>query len=99
MIVLDGHGSRFELPFLEHVTHENHHWVCCVGAPHGTHIWQVGDASELNGTLKVIWCRVKGELIEAKKRPHMPQTLSAAGVIPLINKCSLKGKKVHYALS
>ena len=45
-LLLDGHGSRFELPFLWYITDEAHEWVCYIGVPYGTAVWQVGDSSE-----------------------------------------------------
>ena len=51
-IILDGHSSRFELPFLEYINNDKHHWWASIGVPYGTHLWQVGDSSELNGCFK-----------------------------------------------
>ena len=51
--LLDGHGSRVELPFLEYVNHPEHLWCACIGVPYGTDLWQVGDAREQNGTLNM----------------------------------------------
>lgn len=52
-LLLDGHGSRTRLPFLEYITNQDHPWMVCIGVPYGTHIWQVHDSSELNGTFKI----------------------------------------------
>jgi hypothetical protein len=27
--------------------------VCCIGVPYATHVWQIADASELNGLFKI----------------------------------------------
>jgi hypothetical protein len=35
-LLLDGHGSRFELPFLSYVHSDNHKWTVCLGVPWGT---------------------------------------------------------------
>lgn len=35
-LLLDGHGSRFELPFLQYITHPDHPWMVCQGVPYGT---------------------------------------------------------------
>ncbi len=48
-LLLDGHGSRFQLPFLDYITAEDMKWTVCIGVPYGTHVWQVGDSSEQNG--------------------------------------------------
>ena len=38
-LLLDGHGSQFELPFLEYITNANHKWMVCIGVPYGTSLW------------------------------------------------------------
>ncbi len=45
-LLLDGHGSQFELEFLEYIHTEEIRWDCCIGLPYGTSYWQVGDSSE-----------------------------------------------------
>ena len=55
-LILDGHGSRFELPFLEYIngrTSEKNKWNVCIGIPYGTSYWQVGDSTEQNGCFKM----------------------------------------------
>jgi len=34
--LLDGHGSRIQLPFLEYVNNALHLWCACIGVPYGT---------------------------------------------------------------
>ena len=51
-LLLDGHGSRFELQFLRYINNPTHEWVTCIGVPYGTALWQVGDAEQQNGTFK-----------------------------------------------
>ncbi len=34
-LLLDGHGSRLELPFLKYINIEAHQWVVCIGVPYG----------------------------------------------------------------
>jgi len=31
VLLLDGHGSRFELPFLKYVIDKNYEWIVCIG--------------------------------------------------------------------
>jgi hypothetical protein len=38
-LLLDGHGSRFEIDFLEYINSPEHKWTVCVGVPYGTGIW------------------------------------------------------------
>jgi hypothetical protein len=35
-LLLDGHVSRFELPFLEYITCKDHEWNMCIGVPYQT---------------------------------------------------------------
>jgi hypothetical protein len=67
-LLLDGHNSRFELPFLWYVNHPNHNWVVCIGVPYGTSYWQVGDSSEQNGSYKIAMTREKRQLVMKKQR-------------------------------
>lgn len=43
-LLLDGHHSQFEVPFLEYIHDDNHAWVACIGVPYGTQWWQVADS-------------------------------------------------------
>ncbi len=52
LFLLDGHGSRLELPFLTYVNDPGHPWVICIGVLFGTSYWQGRDSSEQNGDCK-----------------------------------------------
>jgi hypothetical protein len=67
-LLLDGHGSRLELPFLSYVNNEEHPWVVCIGVPYGTSYWQVGDSTEQNGSYKMAITKAKTELVLRKQR-------------------------------
>jgi hypothetical protein len=41
--ILDGHGSRFELEFLEYINTCETKWNVNIGLPYGISYWQVGD--------------------------------------------------------
>jgi len=43
-LLVDGHGSRFELTFLEYILAPGTEWIVCIGVPYGTSYWQVGDS-------------------------------------------------------
>jgi hypothetical protein len=51
-LLLDGHQSRTQLPFLNCVMSDEHMWMVCIGVPYATHLWQVADSSELNRSYK-----------------------------------------------
>jgi hypothetical protein len=82
-LLLDGHHSRFEIPFLNYIHDSQHEWVVCIGVPHGTHIWQVADTSEMNGAFKLGVTKVKKVYFNIK--PVSCQTWSTTDVIPIIN--------------
>ena len=45
-LLLDVHGSRLEVPFLQYINTLTDHWVVCIGVPYGTALWKVGDSKE-----------------------------------------------------
>ncbi|KAI2492615.1 hypothetical protein MHU86_21929 [Fragilaria crotonensis] len=59
-LLLDGHGSRFDLKFLRYVNDPTTKWNACIGVPYGTSYWQVGDSTEQNGCFKMALTRYKG---------------------------------------
>jgi hypothetical protein len=67
LLVLDGHGSRFELPFLQYINNPLTHWNVCVGVPYGTLYWQVGDSSEQNICFKMALTKYKRDLLTRKE--------------------------------
>ena len=71
-LLLDGHGSRLELPFLKYVNTEAHQWVVCIGVPYGTSYWQVGDSPEQNGCYKMALTSEKAALVLKKQRHCLP---------------------------
>ncbi len=34
-LLIDGHNSRLQLPFLEYINIPKDHWVVCLGVPYG----------------------------------------------------------------
>lgn len=83
-LLLDGHHGRFQLPFLEYINADNSKWMVCIGVPYGTHIWQVHDASSLNGAFKMILNDAKMEYIKAR---HGEMKFVTSDVIPLVKMC------------
>jgi hypothetical protein len=71
-LLLDGHGSRLELPFLKYINTEAHEWVVCIGVPYGTSYWQVGDSPEQNGCYKMALTSEKTALVLKKQRHCLP---------------------------
>ena len=63
-LMVDGHQSRFSLPFLEYITNPQHPWKVSIGVPYGTALWQVGDSYQQNGRFKIILNTLKKKLME-----------------------------------
>jgi hypothetical protein len=55
-LLLDGHGSRFKLPFMEYINQPETLWFICIGVLYGKSYLQVGDLPEQNS------CERKGQL-------------------------------------
>jgi hypothetical protein len=70
-LLLDGHGSRLQLPFLQYIHSEEHPWHVCLGLPYGTSFWQVGDSLEQNRAFKMNLTKAKRELVHKKWRCGM----------------------------
>ena len=86
LLLLDGHGSRMELPFLQYINDPLHLWRALIGVPYGTSLWQVGDSAEQNGAYKMALARIKKILVEWKERKMIARlTIEVAEIMILIN--------------
>jgi hypothetical protein len=50
VLLLDGHGSRLDTTLLEYLSSPATKWCVLIGVLYGTHLWQVTDSSEQNGS-------------------------------------------------
>ena len=86
-LLIDGHKSRLELPFLEYINTPKDHWVVCLGVPYGTALWQVGDSKEQNGSFNIALTKAKQDLLDFKlTKMTQDQYLKPTDLMPLINK-------------
>jgi hypothetical protein len=63
------------------INNERHRWYVCFGVPYATHLWQVNDASRLNGTFKIELTKAKWSYVlhwDARK-------FEPTDIIPLTN--------------
>ena len=61
-LLLDRHGSRLEMPFLQYVNKPKAQvGSICIGCPNSTSLWQVGDSPEQNGCFKMYCSETKKE--------------------------------------
>jgi hypothetical protein len=84
-LLCDGHGSRFEEPFIGYILEGNRPWACCIGVPYGTFMWKVGDSTEQNGTFKIESKKVKAETVTSKIRAGLPPTLERTDIVRIVN--------------
>ena len=70
LLLIDGHHSRFELPFLRYISDEAHRWIVCIGVPYGTHLWQVANSSELNGSFKSSFTKANESTLSISQIPN-----------------------------
>lgn len=85
-LLLDGHGSRLEVPFLSYVNNPAHKWVVCIGVPNGTSIWQVGDSPQQNGCYKMYSSEYKKMLTSQKiKMGIFKLNLTKTDIVPIVN--------------
>lgn len=80
-LLLDGHHSRMMRPFLEYINDPEHKWVACFGVPYATHVWQVADASSLNGCFKIELTKAKQKYLQHRSKPKFEPT----DIVPLVN--------------
>ena len=86
-VLLDGHTSRFELKFLDYITHhEDHQWNVCIGVPYGTAVWQVADSSQQNGKFKMLLNENKKKLFNERLQIFQQKLhLMRTDILPLVN--------------
>ena len=85
-LLLNGHGSRLHITFLQYVNDPAHLWVVLIGVPYGTSIWQVWDSNEKNGAYKMALALTKKDTISFKERRMMPRlTIKVHEIRILIN--------------
>jgi len=82
-LILDGHHSRLEVPFLDYIHGDGHKWKTCFGVPYGTHVWQLADSSQVNGKFKMGVTKIKRQIYEAK--PDNKKHFGPTDVIPILN--------------
>jgi len=65
-LLLDGHHSQMMRPFLQYINDPAHKCYGCFGASYATHVWQVADASSLNGCFKMELTKAKQKYLQYK---------------------------------
>ena len=87
-VLLDGHGSRFSIEFLEYINDPEHRWNVCLGVPYGTALWQIADSPQLNGFFKILMTKAKRELFVKRMEACLQDMhLTKTDIIPLVRMC------------
>jgi hypothetical protein len=69
------------LPYLQYICEPSHKWYSFFGVPYATHVWQVADASSLNGSYKIELVKAKRQYLEHRNQPKFEPT----DIVPLVN--------------
>ena len=85
LLLLDGHGSRFEIPFLEYINAPDHKWAVVIGVPYGTALWQVGNSPEQNGNFNMMSVKAKRKIVDDKERMMIKPTIEPWEIINIVN--------------
>ena len=85
MLLLDGHGSRFESVFLEYINDARHKWTVCIGVPYGTNVWQVGDSAEQNGAFKIAGKKRKEFVLQEKSRLRLEFKIEKQDIVGIVH--------------
>lgn len=87
-VLLDGHGSRFDIEFLQYVNDPSHRWNVCLGVPYGTALWQVADSSQQNGHFKMLLNMAKRKLFRKRMDSCLQDMhLVKTDIVPLVREC------------
>ena len=89
--LLDVHGSRLQLPFLEYIksstTDEQRKWMFTLGTPNATDVWQVVDSCHQNGCWKMAMTVEKDAILYFKHRHAFESTdFDRYDIVPFINR-------------
>lgn len=85
-LLLDGHGSRFDLTFLTYINNIDTKWNVCIGVPYGTSYWQVGDSTEQNGCFKMALTKFKRQLLVEKSERRQTFAIDKIDIALLVHK-------------
>ena len=93
-LLVDGHGSQFQLDFLSYINNTtengdpligvNHRWNCFIGLPNATALWQVGDSSKQNGQFKENLRLAAHAIRDGQRRDKTSIKIRKTDIIPMI---------------
>jgi hypothetical protein len=80
-----GHGSRFELPFLDYANSDEIRWTVCIGVPYGTNLWQVCDSAQQNGAYKSRLTSEKQLLLKKQQEMRLDFRIDWHDIVGLVH--------------
>jgi hypothetical protein len=84
ILLLDGHGSRFDFRFLEYINNPRHHWWTYFGTPYGTNKWHVGNSVQQNGVFNMETSKGEKERLADKVKNYFPFKLTKDDIMWLL---------------
>jgi hypothetical protein len=79
-----------DLEFLEYINDPEQKWYVCLGAPYGTHKWQVVDSPQVNGIFKIEIAKEKHKYMQVKNNN---QGLTVTDIVPIVKPTFCKNSK------
>jgi hypothetical protein len=89
-LLLDGHGSCFELHFWDYINIPSSKWTACIGVLYRMNLWQIGDSSPLNGAYKMCLTTEKQKLLEKKTKLCLDTKIERHDAVGLAHRAWLK---------
>lgn len=82
LLLMDGHNTTLDLPFLDYVRNDNHKWMVCCGLPRDTHLLNVAASQEFNGSFKEEFNNAMQNTLYS--RPEYCRQIYSSDIIPMI---------------
>ena len=87
-LILDGHGSIFDLLFLQYINTAATKLNVCIGVPYGTSYWEIGDSPEQNGSFKLALTKCKRDVLTQKERRRTAFAIEKEDIVDVVSKPS-----------
>jgi len=84
-LLLDGHGSQLELPFLQYINNPATECCVCLGVLYGTSYWHVGDSKQQNYGYKIALNKAKQDLARKKEKFGLKATIEKKDIMIILN--------------
>ena len=82
---LFGYDSRLGLNFLQYIINPETKWTVSLGVSYGTGFWQVGESSQINGSMNIACYDRKSAIAKEKHRLEIRKKCLRTNIILLIN--------------